>query len=53
MEAIVNEVYPSAIKMENINIFISCDPDKTSRDVKWFFNAAQQNLTYLMFSQTS
>ena len=51
MEAIVNEVYPSAIKMEDI--FISCDPDKTSRAVEWFFNAAQQNLTYVMFFQTS
>ena len=41
--AIVNEVCPSAMEMEDI--FISCDPDKTSRDVELFFNAAQQNLT--------
>ena len=38
-------VHASAMEMENI--FISCDPDKTSRDVELFFNAAQQNLTLL------
>ena len=41
--AIITEVCPSAMEMEDI--FISCDPDKTSRDVELFFNAAQQNLT--------
>ena len=41
--AIINEVCPSAMEMKDI--FISCDPDKTSRDVELFFNAAQQNLT--------
>ena len=41
--AIINEVCQSAIEIEDI--FISCDPDKTSRDVELFFNAAQQNLT--------
>ena len=40
---IINEVCPSAIKMENI--FISCDTDKTSGDVELIFNAAQQNIT--------
>ena len=40
---IITEVCPSAMDMEDI--FISCDPDKTSRDVELFFNAAQQNLT--------
>ena len=40
---IINEVCPSSIEMEGI--FISCDPDKTSRDVELFFSAAQQNLT--------
>ena len=41
--AIITEVCPSAMEMEDI--FISCDPDKTSKDVELFFNAAQQNLT--------
>ena len=41
--AIITEMCPSAMEMEDI--FISCDPDKTSRDVELFFNAAQQNLT--------
>ena len=41
--AIISEVCPSA--MEIGDIFISCDPDRTSRDVELFFNAAQQNLT--------
>ena len=41
--AIITEVCPSA--MEREDIFISCDPDKTNRDVELFFNAAQQNLT--------
>ena len=41
--AIINEVCTSAMEMEDI--FISCDPDKTSRDVELFFNATQQNLT--------
>ena len=40
---IISEVCPSAMEMGDI--FISCDPDKTSRDVELFFNAAQQNLT--------
>ena len=40
--AIITEVRPSAMEMEDI--FISCDPDKTSRDVELFFNASQQNL---------
>ena len=40
--AIINEVCSSAMEMEDI--FISCDPDKTSRDVELFFNAAQQYL---------
>ena len=41
--AIITEVCPSAMEMEDI--FVSCDPDKTTRDVELFFNAAQQNLT--------
>ena len=41
--AIINEVCPSSMEMEDI--FISCDPDKTSSDVELFFNAVQQNLT--------
>ena len=41
--AIITEVCPSAMEMEDI--FISCDPDKTSRDIELFFNVAQQNLT--------
>ena len=41
--AIITEVCPSAMEMEDI--LISCDPDKTSRDVELFFNVAQQNLT--------
>ena len=41
--AIISEVCPSA--MEIGDIFISCDPDKTSRNVELFFNATQQNLT--------
>ena len=41
--AIITEVCPSAVEMGDI--FVSCDPDKTSRDVELFFNAAQQNLT--------
>ena len=40
---IVTEVCPSA--MEKEDIFISCDPEETSRDVELFFNAVQQNLT--------
>ena len=41
---IISEMCPLAMEMEDI--FISCDPDKTSRDVELvlFFNAAQQNL---------
>ena len=35
---ILNEVCPS-------DIFISCDPDKTSRNVELFFNGAQESLT--------
>ena len=35
--AIITKEYPSAIEMEDI--FISRDPDKTSRDVELFFNA--------------
>ena len=31
--AIIMEVCPSAMEMEDI--FISCDPDKTSRDVEY------------------
>ena len=41
--AIITEACPSA--MEKEDIFISCDPDKSSQDVELFFNAAQQNLT--------
>ena len=37
--AIINEVCPLTMEMEDI--FISCDPDKTSRDVELLFNAAQ------------
>jgi len=41
--AIISEVCPSA--MDTGNIFISCDPVKTSRDVELFFNISQQILT--------
>ena len=41
--AIISEVCSSA--MDVGDIFISCDPEKTSRDVELFFNATQQNLT--------
>ena len=41
--AIIIEVCPSAMEMKDI--FISCDPDKTSRDVELFFNTTQQSLT--------
>ena len=41
--AIISEVCPSAMELEDI--FISCDPDKTNRDIELFFNASQQNLT--------
>ena len=41
--AIITEVCPSAMEMEDI--FISCDPNKTNRDVEILFNAVQQNLT--------
>ena len=40
--AIITEVCPSVMEMEDI--FISCDPNKTTRDAELFFNAAQQNL---------
>ena len=41
--AIISDVCPSAMEMEDI--FISCDPDNTNRDIELFFNPAQQNLT--------
>ena len=41
--AIITEVCPSAMEMGDV--FVSCDPDKTSRYVDLFFNVAQQNLT--------
>ena len=31
--AIINDVCPSALEMEDIFISMTCDPDKTSRDV--------------------
>ena len=40
---IITEVCSSAREMEDI--FISCDPDKSSRDAELFFNTTQQNLT--------
>ena len=44
--AIITEVCPSAMEMEDI--FISCDPDKTSKDVEQFFNATQQKFNSMM-----
>jgi len=38
--AILDEVCPT-----RENIFFSCDPEQTSKDIELFFNVAQNNLT--------
>jgi len=38
--AILDEVCPS-----REDIFVSCDPDQTNKEIELFFNAAQNNLT--------
>ena len=43
---IISEMCPSAMKMEDI--FISCDPDKTSRDVELFFDCSTIKFNSMM-----